>query len=319
MKALGRTAIVLTILFFVFLIPAGILIALGAVQANNDYDLNGTFQNIVEEMGDYNHIGNFGDSNDIQFSASYVPQGDINGIVIENAAYELDIVRSDRDEFVIEHDGNYPYSLINEYGIINGSTYSYVNGDVGDASPFFFTEENGVLTFGLETAVNFNNFNIVNFKKTASSGKVTVHLPASYKGDFTVNKSAGEISLNGLELNALNITSAAGEFKASGCAVGSFTVAGIAGELDFDGTVGSMDLSGGMGDYDIRLNAPLTAASTIKGTMGDVNVTLPKGSKLNVTASGNLGEVDIDNDLRDNGGVPFAINGNLGDFNVRIG
>ena len=33
----------------------------------------------------------------------------------------LKVVRSDKDEFVVEHKGDYPYSLVNEYGIINGS------------------------------------------------------------------------------------------------------------------------------------------------------------------------------------------------------
>lgn len=316
MKALGKAAIVLTILFFVFLIPAGILIALGAVQANNDYDLNGTFQNIIGEVDDYNHIGSIGDGNHIQFSADYVPAGDINGIVIENAAFELNIVRSDKDEFVIEHTGNYPVSLVNQYGIINGKVYSYVNGDVGDASPFFFTEDNGVLTFGLETGYNFDQFNISGFSKGVKCGTVTVYLPASYEGDFTINKSAGEITLVGLTLNSLNITSAAGEFDAKDCTVNSFNVAGIAGDLDFDGKAGSLNLSGGMGDYDIELRAPLTEASTIKGTMGNVNIDMPSGTKLNISSSGNLGDVSIDGDLRADDGVPFSINGNLGDFTI---
>ena len=123
--------------------------------------------------------------------------------------------------------------------------------------------------------------------------------------------------MKGLELNALNITGAAGEFEADGCVIGKFTATGIAGELDFRGTLGAMDLSGGMGDYDIDLDAPLTGASRIAGTMGDVHINMPHGSKLKVTTGGNLGEVYIDGELRDDSGVPFDINGNLGEFIVK--
>lgn len=319
MKTLGKIAIVLAILFFVFIIPAGILIALGAKQAASDEEVQQTIHNIFDNMDDYGtiHIGS-DDADSIDFSGSYTPAGDISGIVLENAAFEVEIDRGGENEFIVEHTGDYPASLISKYSIEDGAEYAEDESFAGE-SPFFFKEENGILTFGLETDYNFNGFSISSVgSKSLNCGTLKVYLPASYKGDFTINYSAGEIEISDLELSGLSITGAAGEFTANNCKVGKLTINGIAGQVDYNGEIGAMDLSGGMGDYNIELTAPITGDSRISGTLGQVEITVPEGTKLNVNSAGNLGEVSIDSELRDANGAKFDINGNMGQFTIEI-
>lgn len=314
MKALGKAAIVLLILFLVFIIPAGILIAIGAKQAADDYDLETTFQNIFNEMDDYGsiHLGS-----ECQFSGAYKPEGDIESIVLEHAAFEVKVARSGNSDFYIEHDGYYPGSLISEYNIFDGAVY-YTDGSVNDSkSPFFFEEKDGVLTFGLETNYNFGNFNVSTARRS-DCGSITIYLPDSFNGDFTINETAGEIELEDLELRELNIIKVAGELEATNCKVEKLTLSGIAGEVNYSGEIGALDFSGGMGDYDIYLTAPLTGESRISGTLGDVRISLPENSKLNISSNGNLGEISIDRGLIDSSGVPFVISGNLGEFKIDI-
>ena len=320
MKGLGKTAIILAFLFLALVIPASILTAIGGKQAADDYDVQGAISNVIDHIDDYSSINITGNGNgigndsgeDVSLSSTYVPTGDIDSIELYNTCFEVSVERGSDEQFLVSYDGFYPDRLIEKYGLTTVSGAQTFDAPC-DGCPFVFDEQNGKLRFKLDFLDKID----LKTTKAIKGSTLKVTLPASYKGEFITTDVAGEFTYRNLELANITVTNAAGEFTFVNCSADSLSVTNLTGEVNYDGKVGSFEIANGLGDYELKLTAPLNAASNISSVVGDIEIELPSNAKVNVQKDDVLGEVDIDSAISDANGVVISVTDSLGDFSVK--
>ncbi len=332
MKALGKAAIVLTIIFFALLIPGAILTAKGASQAVHDAQDSGVFETVegyfeqfAHEIGDSTFYGMDLDNADITQNV-VIPQ-ECSSIVLHDTCYNIKVNVGTGDAMILHYVGKYPAYLSSRFdldaqgvyyddgtGAIPASGSDIAAGgisgsDIGD-KPF----DVDILGGKLEVTLDGMSHSAI---KNIGKSTLFITLPRSYKGGFEIIDGVGEMDIEGVDLAAISLRNAVGELDIDDSRLGMLSIHDITGEIGCSGAIDGIDISDAIGRVDIDLDMPLKNSTSITNVIGEVKLEVPRNSKIRLVAEDNAGKVKCDEAIRSDSGVEVSVFDNIGEFRIK--
>lgn len=136
-----------------------------------------------------------------------------------------------------------------------------------------------------------------------------VYIPSDYSENIKASSSVGDISLNGLNPNKLDLTSSTGDIKlkklklselSMHCGTGDIICEDIESKkTDFNCTTGSVKLNGILGNLTGKITTGDSNVSystfnnnvDISVSIGSIKLSIPKSSKFNIKAASSIGNL----------------------------
>lgn len=305
MKSLGKCAIALAIIFFVFIISGAVMVSVGGVNSLNNLlnseNLPGWVRSIIEFFEDFDL-----DTEEVTFSNSFEMDEDIAKLVVEDIAfYDISFEYSDTDVITVEFAGDYPVSYIDKYDIyvepyiekpeVSDSDTDVTSGSdaVSDSdaakeskSPIEFKLSDGVLTIELDTPKSGINID----------GDITIILPEDMICDITLDSVAGDVDINGISAYCIELNN-------------------CFGDISIEGEFTSFIIEKCLGDINLTTDCAVDADCEIVKNLGDIDITIGEDSAFVVERDNNVGDTSIEN--FEKGDFVISITENVGDINVK--
>ena len=145
------------------------------------------------------------------------------------------------------------------------------------------------------------------------SSKITVYLPAGEYGALTISSTTGDISLEGVSADTVQVKLSTGDIKLTDIACRSVSVTGTTGDTVLENVVAKEKLSAERNTGDILLKDCDGGEITLKTTTGDVTGTLLTSKSF--VAKTSTGDIDIP---QNTDGGRCAVTTTTGDIRLRI-
>lgn len=298
MKKLGTAAIVLTVIFIVFLFTGATMAIAGGVDL---------FVSCLDEFeGGFDGfdgitIPSVPERVERSAFAARCSLADVEQIVLlKGSACSMNIVAGDTDELLIEVRGTFSAKYLDRYSIDNGEVFDAEMQD----GPVSASVEDGVLS------IDYDHDDSIGTK-----AEVTVTLPRDWNGSICFDDSAAALKAEGLELQAVYISECAGMIEIEDSSIGLVEITECVSSISIDGAIGSFNVSQCLGNVEIESEFPLEDSCEISDNLGNIEISIC--GKVTVEDSGNLGEVRIDGETH-SGGTLLIIKNNLGRVDVEI-
>lgn len=142
-----------------------------------------------------------------------------------------------------------------------------------------------------EKGVNSLNINGLNNSYTR---KVTIGIPASFKGDAIISCGAGTIVIDDVAFKSLFVKGGAGELTLSNITFEDLILEQGVGEttINLNKKCGNMDISGGLGEFALKLSE-VGGDLTYIGGIGEATIDLPDNAPVKLLTKAGLGETNI--------------------------
>ena len=299
MKAMGKCAIVLAIIFFVSIIAGAVMVSVGGASSVNQI-LNGNVPGFIEKI--FSWGGEWLDGGEyVTFSNSIEVDESVEGIEIKDVAfYDIAFKYEDTDMITVEFAGEYPEKYIDKYDIyveqyitapvsvtdVSESDVSASDAETeGKLSPIEFEISGGVLSIDFDGPKNGAGFD----------GTITVIVPEDVTYNYTLDSVVGDIEIVGISASCIELDSCLGDIAISG---------------DFT----SFNIRKCLGDIDLSTDCAIEAECEVAENLGDIDIEIGRDSSVRIDKDDNLGDISFE-DI-DDGEIVISVTENLGDITI---
>ncbi|MEG1255066.1 DUF4097 family beta strand repeat-containing protein [Clostridium sp.] len=154
-----------------------------------------------------------------------------------------------------------------------------------------FEKKGGTLNIeenGISSSFNLNSFN------SSYNRKVVIGIPKDFKDDITLGSGAGNITINSIISNNLEIKGGAGDLTIKDVIFKDLKLEQGVGTTDISlkYKCGNMNITGGVGELDISL-AEVGGNLTYSGGIGEATIDIPDNSPVKISTESGLGSVNV--------------------------